>query len=104
MVMKHITIGETNIFDMKYIKLTARPNTWFKEGTEAYDYDCVAENKFRISEEVFNNDWKPWGYILCRGTRISQDSSELINCGEEYFDGESCSLEEFDVEVVDYRA
>lgn len=85
---------------MKYIKLTARPNTWFKEGTEAYDYDCDNFNRFRITEEAFNKDWKPYGYILCRGTRISENQSELANCGEEYFDGEGCSLEEFDVEVV----
>ena len=25
---------------MKYVKLIAKPDTWFKTGSEVYDYDC----------------------------------------------------------------
>ena len=87
---------------MRYIKLIAKPNTWFKEGTEAYNYDCRPDNPKRITAEEYDTDWKPYGYILCRGTRISDGgSNDGIPFGEEYFDGESCSLSEFDIEYIE---
>ena len=85
---------------MKYVKLIARPNTWFKEGTEVYDYDCNENNKKRISLD----DWEAWkdsNVVLARGIRVSQNKSELCDVGKEYFDGESCLIDEFDVEIVD---
>ena len=79
---------------MKYVKLIARPNTWFKEGTEAYDYNCnPPKTKYRI---VVNDEWREmleYGYGCLRGIRIDEDG--------ENWDGECCQLEEFDWEIVD---
>lgn len=86
---------------MKYVKLTAKPDTWFKEGTEVYCYDCREDNKKRITLESYEKS-KSWNYILCRGTRVSEDEgAEGVYPGEEYFDGESCLLDEFNVEIVE---
>jgi len=89
---------------MKYVKLTARPNTWFKEGTEVFDYDFDYSEKKRITLEVFEKDWKPYNMILCRGIRIVENpksEGECFQIGEEYEDGEFCNLDEFDVEIID---
>ena len=86
---------------MKKLKLIAKPNTWFKEGTEVFDYDSFYPNYKRISLEDFNRDWKDSGLICIRGTRISKSEHELVSIGTEYEDGESCSLEEFDMEIIE---
>jgi hypothetical protein len=86
---------------MKYVKLTAKPNTWFKAGTEVYDYNCREDCKERITLEQWN-EWQDCGFILTRGYRISEnDRSENVPVGVEYFDGESCGIIEFEVEIVD---
>lgn len=85
---------------MKYVKLTAKPNTWFKEGTEVYDYDCREDNKKRITLKDYEK-WAEYGSILCRGTRIVENSSEGLAIGDEHFDGENCLIEEFDVEIIE---
>ena len=86
---------------MKYVKLVARPNTWFKEGTEVYDYDCSYEDKKRITLEQWTQ-WVADGMYCARGTRISESENELVPVGKEYFDGECGSLDEFEaVEIVD---
>lgn len=70
---------------MKYVKLIAKPDTWFQEGTEVWHYD----------EPI----------ILVRGIRISDDNPNenalgyKPNCKR--IDGESCFLDEFDIETVD---
>lgn len=87
---------------MKYIKLVAKPNTWFKEGTEAYSYDCTEGDKKRITLEEYEQSWKPCGYILCTGIRVIENpKSEGGVVGEEHFDGEYCCFDEFDIEIVD---
>lgn len=78
---------------MKYVKLTAKPDTWFKEGTEVYSYDCNApEQLCRITLE----DWEDWitspgphQGVLARGQT------------EDGWDGEFCMCNEFEVEIVD---
>lgn len=90
---------------MKYVKLTAKPDTWYKAGTEAYDYDChPAKGDFRrISLSVWEESWLPYNMVLVRGLRIADPSYpwEQDIAGQEYWDGESCSISEFDVEIVD---
>ncbi len=87
---------------MKYVKLIARADTWFKEGTEVYSYDCTSNNKFRITLKEWN-DWKSSHIICVRGIRISQSQNELVPINEEYFDGESCLQDEFEVTETDER-
>jgi hypothetical protein len=85
----------------KYVKLIARPNTWFEEGTEVYNYDCEEDNKIRLTIE----EWKEWvksGLVCASGYRISESiMSEMRPVGARYWDGEACPIEEFDVEIVD---
>lgn len=86
---------------MEYVKLTARPDTWFVAGTEAYTYESDYVNKSRVTLKEFKEDWEPYGTICVRGTRISEcQQAENVPVGEEYFDGESCMIDEFDVEIV----
>lgn len=91
---------------MKYVKLTARKDTWYVEGTEAYHYDCDETNKYRYTLDEWNtlkSEKGNWG-VLVRGTRISENKlSENVEVGDKYFDGEFCNFDEFDVEIVDER-
>jgi hypothetical protein len=90
---------------MKYVKLTAKPDTWFKEGTEVYDYDCDPPNTlFRITLEVWESHVNFQGIkaILARGIRKPQLQREIEIFGEgERWDGEFCGIDEFEVEIVD---
>lgn len=90
---------------MKYVKLTAKPDTWFKEGTEVYDYNCKPpEQLFRVTLE----EWESCvnfngirGICVC-GFRIPQIKDEIDIFGEGgRWDGEFCDVDEFDVEIVD---
>ena len=86
----------------KYVKLIAKPDTWFKAGTEAFDYDEYGK---RITLEAYN-EWLKSRSILVRGTRICQFSTELLigsgyKLGEERIDGELCGIDEFDMTIVD---
>jgi hypothetical protein len=88
----------------QYVKLVAKPNTWFKEGTEVYDYDCLdLNNKYRISLEQWKQNWEFSGIVCARGIRVSQNKSELHPIGEEYFDGETCGVNEFDMTIVNEK-
>lgn len=90
---------------MQYVKLIAKPDTWFKAGTEVYSYDYDWENRKRITLE----EWKEWeksGMYCARGTWVAQKGYGAVeNCGyeegKEYFDGECGSIDEFEVEIVD---
>ena len=87
---------------MKYVKLIAKPNTFFKAGTEVFDYNEFGK---RITLESYNECLKS-GTILVRGTRICQFSTELLigsgyKMGEERIDGELCDINEFDMTIVD---
>jgi len=76
----------------KYVKLIARPNTWFKAATEVFDYDSDEYGK-RITLESYNK-WLESGTILARGIHINEDSVEAE-------DGELCGINEFDMTIVD---
>lgn len=87
---------------MKTVKLIAKANTWFKEGTEVYDYDEYGK---RLTLEEFE-EWQKSGMILVRGIRTCEEGNgEVENLGykvgEERIDGELCRLNEFDVEIID---
>ncbi len=90
---------------MKFVKLTAKPDTWFKEGTEVYDYDCDPPNTlFRITLEVWESyvNFQGIKAILARGIRKPQLQREIELFGEgERWDGEFCGIDEFEVEIVD---
>ena len=82
------------------VKLIAKPDTWFKAGTEAFDDDEYGK---RITLESYNK-WLKSGSILARGIRVCEHDYELklgYKLGEEREDGELCGIDEFDVEVVE---
>lgn len=86
---------------MKYVKLIARPNTWFKEGTEVFHYDSDLSEKRRLTLDEWE-EWKKYGMVLVRGIRISDTLAELDMFGDgEREDGESCICEEFNVEIIE---
>ena len=65
---------------MEYIKLTARPNTYYDVGTEVFDYD---------GKRFTKGEWELWlesGIVCVRG---------YVNG---YTDGETSTIDEFDVE------
>ena len=81
------------------IKLTAKPNTWFKENTEV-----LWEDEHFVSRRPTVSEWykikqSDWGAVF-RGIRISESINELVDIGTEYIDSELCSWDEFDVEEV----
>jgi hypothetical protein len=84
---------------MKYVKLTAKPDTWFKEGTEVYDYNCrPPEQLLRVTLEEWEscvnfNGIK--GICVC-GFRIPQFENLEIDIfgGGGRWDGEFCSVDE----------
>ena len=91
---------------MKYVKLIAKPNTWFKEGTEVYDYDFPYSDRKLITLEYWET-CKIWGGgINVRGIRVCElgyEQGGCLNCkpGEEREDGEYCSCDEFEVSVIE---
>ncbi len=98
---------------MKYVKLTARPDTWFKAGTEVYHYDAHYSEKRRFTLEEFirnKEEWRGWtpGSIGVRGIRVCDDHEQInggclahYKPGDERIDGEWCCLDEFDLEIVE---
>ena len=91
----------------KYVKLTAKPNTWFKEGTEVYDYDFHYSEKKRITLDYWNKSLGEYGGggINVRGIRVCEDNPNEngMGCkpGEEREDGEWCRCDEFNVEIIE---
>lgn len=92
---------------MKYVKLIAKPDTWFKEGTEVYDYNCnPPEQLLRVTLEEWEScvNFDGIKAICVCGIRVSQYDNEIKLFGGwdgERWDGEFCGLDEFDVEIVD---
>jgi len=80
---------------MKYVKLVAKPDTWFKEGTEVYEYDSDYEQKKRITLDYWNDCVN--SNALIKGICVRGIHNED---GEEMIDGEFCPLDEFDVEII----
>ncbi|MGA1046864.1 MAG: hypothetical protein ACO3UU_02555 [Minisyncoccia bacterium] len=84
----------------KYVKLIAKPDTWFKAGTEVFDDDEYGK---RITLESYNK-WLKSGSILARGIRVCECYYETAlgyKLGEEREDGELCGIDEFDMTIVD---
>ena len=92
---------------MKYVKLIAKPDTWFKEGTEVFDYDVEYSKKKRVTLEYWNACLGSYGagHICVRGIRVCEDNPNEngMGCkpGEEREDGEWCSCDEFNVEIIE---
>jgi len=90
---------------MKFVKLTAKPDTWFKKGTEVYDYNCEPpEQLLRVTLEEWESCVNFTGIkaICVCGFRIPQFKNEIDIFGENgRWDGEFCSVDDFEVEIVD---
>lgn len=91
---------------MKVVKLTAKPDTWFKAGTEVYDYDADYSEKKRVTLEYWNQCVAEGGGICVRGIRVCEEGYEntgCLNCqpDEERVDGDYCTLDEFEMEIVE---
>ena len=87
----------------QYVKLVAKPDTWFKAGTEVYDYDCNApEDLRRITLAAWEQALKD-GSLGPRGIRVIENpaSEGGGQVGEERWDGEWWLTEEFDAEIVE---
>jgi len=89
---------------MKYVKLVAKADTWFKEGTEVYEYNAKYEEKKMVSLD----EWKISlieGGICVRGIRVCEDNPNEngMGCkaGEERIDGEWCSCDEFEATIME---
>lgn len=87
---------------MKYVKLISK-GEWFKEGTEV-----MWEDEDTICRRPTLEEWDDIlmdGYDLFRGLRIVENPASEGKCfevGEEHDgDGEMCSCDEFEVEIVD---
>lgn len=92
---------------MKYVKLTAKPDTWFKQGTEVYDYDCdPPDNLKRITLEEWESivNFNGFKCILVRGIHVITCEIDAQNrnskIGDEDWDGELCGIDEFEVEIL----
>lgn len=89
---------------MQYVKLVARPKTWFKEGTEVFDYDSKYEDGVNITLDYWNECLVDGGYINVRGIRVCEDNPNEINMGckpgTERIDGECCQCHEFEVTTI----
>ena len=84
--------------EIVYVKLVAKPNTWFKAGTEVFHYN---RNR-RITLSEWEEDKKN-GFGLYSGTRVCEHDYELslgYERGEERQDGESCPIDEFEAEII----
>ena len=92
------------MLNMKYVKLTAKSDTWFKDGSEVYDYDYPYSDRKRITLDYWLECISDGGGICVRGIRVCEDNPNENNMGckvgEEREDGEYCSCEEFEVEVI----
>lgn len=92
---------------MTYIKLIARPDMWYKAGTEVLWETEERDPNGWITRRPTAAEWEtlkahPYAAAAFRGTRISEGVGELHPVGTEYEDGEWCPLEEFEaVETPD---
>lgn len=84
---------------MKYVKLTAKPDTWFKEGAEVFHYD--ERRRFTLEE------WQECledGFVSCQGIRVCEDNpneNKFCKPGDERLDGACCMVNELEVEIVE---
>lgn len=86
-----------------YVRLTARPATWFKTGTEVFHYDCDPDSPVRLTSAQWGQALLD-GSVGVRGIRVCEDDPDegAMGCapGEERWDGEWCTVDELEAEVV----
>ncbi len=87
---------------MKYVKLIAKPDTWYKAGTEVFYDDSTINNPDvpikRITKEDFEKRSKEWHSGVMVGLHTPTHYDEVAVDGtEDRIDGELCFLEEFEV-------
>lgn len=87
---------------MQYVKLIAKPNTWYKVGTEVFYDDSSIQNPNvpikRLTKEEFEKRSNEWDSGLMVGLHTPDADYEIKLFGtDDRIDGELCSLDEFDV-------
>jgi hypothetical protein len=94
---------------MKYVKLIAKPNTWFKEGTEVYSDESDPPDKLvRMTVEEWNNptffeDGSGYNYFC--GIRVCDTvyENKLYGRGTEKWDFEWWKIDDFEMEIVEEK-
>lgn len=84
---------------MKYVKLVAKPDTWFVPGGEVFDYT----EERRITLDLWERSLTDH-VIMCRGIRECSEEYELeLGCAPYTLriDGEACFRDEFEVEITE---
>lgn len=84
---------------MSYVKLIARPDTWFKVGKEVYDADSVPDDPCRIDVGQWGR-WQRIGNVLASGVHVLPSE---IEPSPEIWDTKLCSVGDFIVEIVEER-
>lgn len=88
---------------MDYIRLIAKPDTWYKAGTEVF-WEPYPEPARRMTQVEWEQHSRPeMAGLGCVGVRVTEDpaSEGGGKIGEERVDGEWCSADEFEVLPVD---
>ncbi len=91
---------------LQYIRLIARPNTWYKAGTEVFwegDEPGTARRLSVIEWDRIRYPDDGHAALGCVGLRVVENPAAEGggSIGDERWDGEWCSASEFDVEIVD---
>ncbi len=90
---------------MTYVKLIARPDTWYKAGSEVFWEDAVSDQPRHLATKrrITLDEWielrRPENAgIGCVGIRVTEHSAAEGGApiGEERWDGEWCAIDEFD--------
>lgn len=91
---------------MTYIKLIAKPDTWYKPGSEVFWEDAVEDaardvaHKRRLTLAEWEDLKRPENAgIGCVGIRVIENPAAEGGgkIGEERWDGEWCVIDEFEV-------
>ena len=95
---------------VKYVRLIARPDTWYKAGTEVFWENAVSDapRQIMVARRMTLAEWqqvsKPENAgIGCVGLRVTQSPSSEGggSIGDERWDGEWCAIDEFDVDITE---
>lgn len=73
---------------MKQLQMIS-DGTWFDKGTEVFS--TKSSEPIRMSVEEFENDWKPYGFVLVMGLK------------DDKWDEETCSINEFDITEIEEK-
>lgn len=91
---------------MKYVKLIAKPNTWYKEGTEVFyevsPFQTPNVPVKRLTKEEFEKRSNEWDAGVMVGLHTPDADYEIELFGtDDRIDGELCQLNEFEVVETD---